>query len=77
MRVVLRLVLDDDESGDARLAAMLGEKAEGVAASRVRAVREALRDACVASRLRPSFWSWSAIVEPTRPQPMTSALSIG
>ena len=22
---------------------------------------------------QPSWWSWSAIVEPTRPQPMTSA----
>ena len=43
---VLRPILDDDEFSDARLAAMFCEKAECLAAGRVKAVWEAFQDAC-------------------------------
>ena len=43
---VLQSVLDDPELSDARLAALVCEKAEAIAASRVKAVAEAFRDAC-------------------------------
>jgi hypothetical protein len=43
---VLRPVLDDDEFSDARLAAMVSERAQGIAASRVKAMWEAFQDAC-------------------------------
>ena len=43
---ILRPVLDDDEFSDARLAAMFCERAERLAAARVKAVWEAFQDAC-------------------------------
>ena len=43
---ILRPVLDDDEFSDARMAAMLCERVERMAAARVKAVWEAFQDAC-------------------------------
>ncbi|HEY7063607.1 MAG TPA: hypothetical protein VII06_19160 [Chloroflexota bacterium] len=43
---VLRPVLDDHDLSDARFASLICEKAEGVAAARVKAVWEAFQDGC-------------------------------